>query len=81
MENERLGERRGENVSAKYCTRHGGQNFFKAGRKSSGSASLNFQAKMLKGDGRGAVKYFTEMEKGGVLLPDDVDETSGLIIK
>jgi hypothetical protein len=33
-----------------------------------------FQAKMLKGDVRGAVKYLTESEKGGVLLPDEIDE-------
>jgi hypothetical protein len=40
-----------------------------------------FQAKMLKGDVRGAVKYLTKMDKGGVLLPGDIDENYGLTIK
>ena len=32
---------------------------------------------MLRGDLRGAVKYLTETEKGGVLMPDDIDEKTG----
>jgi hypothetical protein len=40
-----------------------------------------FQVKMLKGDVQGVVKYLIEMEKGGVLLPDDIGENSGLSVK
>jgi hypothetical protein len=36
---------------------------------------------MLKGDVRGAVKYLTETEKGGVMMPDEIDEKSGLTVK
>ena len=36
-----------------------------------------FNQKVLRGDLRGAVHYITEREKGGVLMPDDVDETTG----
>jgi hypothetical protein len=36
-----------------------------------------FHRKMLRGDVRGAVRYLTEREKGGILLPDDIDEKSG----
>jgi hypothetical protein len=39
------------------------------------------QSKMLKGDLRGAVKYLSQAEKGGVLLPYDLDVKSGLTIK
>jgi hypothetical protein len=35
---------------------------------------------MLKGDVRGAVKYLTELQKGGVLLPDDIDEKTRLSV-
>jgi hypothetical protein len=33
--------------------------------------------KMLRGDVRGAVRHLTERDKGGVLMPDDIDEKSG----
>jgi hypothetical protein len=36
-----------------------------------------FQARMLKRDVRRAVKYLTESEKGGLLLPDGIDEKAG----
>ena len=36
-----------------------------------------FQAKMLCGNLRGAVKFLTDTERGGVLMPDDVDEKTG----
>ena len=32
---------------------------------------------MLRGDILGAIKYLTETEKGGVLMPDDIDEKTG----
>jgi hypothetical protein len=37
-----------------------------------------FHRKMLRGDVRGAVRYLTEREKGGILLPGDIDEKSGI---
>jgi hypothetical protein len=40
-----------------------------------------FQMKMLKGNLRGAVKHLTESEKGWVLLPDQIDEKTGLTVK
>ena len=36
-----------------------------------------FQRKMLHGDIRGAVKYLTNSEVGGVLMPSDTDAKSG----
>jgi hypothetical protein len=40
-----------------------------------------FQSNMLKGDVRGAVKYLTETEKGGVMMPDNIDDKLGLTVK
>jgi hypothetical protein len=40
-----------------------------------------FQMKMLKGDLRGAVKHLTETEKGGVLVPDQIDKKTGFTVK
>jgi hypothetical protein len=40
-----------------------------------------FQMKMLKGDLRGAVKHLTETEKGGALMPDQIDDKTGLAVK
>ena len=40
-----------------------------------------FQGKMLRGDVRGAVKFLTETEKGGILMPDDTDEKTGLSVE
>jgi hypothetical protein len=39
-----------------------------------------FHQKMLRGDVRGAVRYLSDREKGGILLPNNVDEKSGLIV-
>jgi hypothetical protein len=39
-----------------------------------------FHRRMLRGDTRGAVRYITEREKGGVLQPGDIDEKSGLSV-
>lgn len=36
-----------------------------------------FNQKMLRGDIRGAVRFITEREKGGILMPDDIDEKTG----
>jgi hypothetical protein len=36
-----------------------------------------FNMKMLRGDVRGAVRHPTERDKGGVLMPDNIDEKSG----
>jgi hypothetical protein len=36
-----------------------------------------FHQKVLRGNIRGAVRYLTEREKGGILYPDDTDEKSG----
>jgi len=36
-----------------------------------------FHQKMLRGDVRGAVRYLTEREKGGVFMPDEIDEKTG----
>jgi hypothetical protein len=36
-----------------------------------------FHRKMLRGDVRGTVRYLTDREKGGILLPDDVNKKSG----
>jgi hypothetical protein len=38
-----------------------------------------FDQKMLQGDVRGAVRYLTDREVGGVLLPSDMDEKTGLL--
>jgi hypothetical protein len=40
-----------------------------------------FQMKMIKGDLRGAVKPLTETEKGGVLMPGQIDDNTRLAIK
>jgi hypothetical protein len=48
--------------------------------KSPGRQAQHFNVKMLKGDVRGDAKYLTDMEKGGALLPDGIDENSGLAI-
>jgi hypothetical protein len=37
----------------------------------------NFHQKVLRGNLRGAERYLTEREKGGILYPDDIDEKSG----
>jgi hypothetical protein len=36
-----------------------------------------FNQKMLQGDVKGAVKFLTETEKGGVLMPNDIDKKTG----
>ena len=36
---------------------------------------------MLKGGLRGAVRFITDREKGGVFLPTDIDEKSGKLVK
>jgi hypothetical protein len=36
-----------------------------------------FNMKMLRGDVRGAVKFLTDTEKGGVLLPSAIDDKTG----
>ena len=36
-----------------------------------------FHAKVLRGNLRGAVRYITEREQGGVLFPTDIDEKTG----
>jgi hypothetical protein len=36
-----------------------------------------FHQKVLRSNLRGAVRYLTEREKGGILYPDDIDEKSG----
>jgi hypothetical protein len=36
-----------------------------------------FHQKVLRGNVRGAVRYLTEREKGGILYLDDIDENSG----
>ena len=47
------------------------------GKVSANQRAKIFNRKMLRGDLRGAVKYMTETEKGGVLMPDDIDEKTG----
>jgi hypothetical protein len=37
-----------------------------------------YHAKVLRGNLRGAVRYITDREKGGILYPDDIDEKTGL---
>jgi hypothetical protein len=37
--------------------------------------------KMLKGDLIGAVKHLPETEKGGVLMPGQIDEKTRLTVK
>jgi hypothetical protein len=37
----------------------------------------NFHQNVLRGNLRGAVRYLTEREKGGILYPDDIDKKSG----
>ncbi len=36
-----------------------------------------FHQKVLCGNLRGAVRYLTDREKGGILYPDDINEKSG----
>jgi hypothetical protein len=36
-----------------------------------------FHQKVLRGNIRGAVRYLTDREKGGILYPDDLDEKTG----
>jgi hypothetical protein len=50
-------------------------------RQSPEQRAAFFQMKMLKGDLRGAVKHLTESEKGGVLMPDQIYDKTGLTIK
>ena len=40
-----------------------------------------FKRKILTGDIRGAVKYLTNTETGGVLMPSEIDEKSGLSVE
>jgi hypothetical protein len=40
-----------------------------------------FHGKMLQGNVRGAVRYLTDREQGGILLPDDIDEKTGDSVK
>ena len=49
----------------------------KQGNVSKEQRAKIFNRKMLRGDVRGAVRYLTERDKGGVLMPDDIDEKSG----
>jgi hypothetical protein len=60
------------NIQAKLSVRQDGQPLERCVRK--------FQADMLKGGARGAVTYLTEMDKGGVLLPDDTYNTPGIYV-
>lgn len=46
----------------------------RAGTSSSGQRFKIFNDKVLLGDIRGAVKYLSNSETGGVLLPDDLDD-------
>ncbi len=49
----------------------------KQGNVSKEQRAKIFNRKMLRGDVRGAVRCLTERDKGGVLMPDDIDEKSG----
>ena len=49
----------------------------KQGNVSKEQRAKIFNRKMLRGDVRGAVRHLTERDKGGVLMPDDIDEKSG----
>jgi hypothetical protein len=40
-----------------------------------------FHQKMLRGDVRGAVRYLTGREKGGILQPTNIDEKTGDSVK
>jgi hypothetical protein len=40
-----------------------------------------FHRKMLQGDVRGAVRYLTDREKGGILRPTNIDEKTGHSVK
>jgi hypothetical protein len=46
----------------------------KQGRLTPEQRAKIFHGKMLQGDVRGAVRYLTDREKGGILQPTDMDE-------
>jgi hypothetical protein len=50
----------------------------KQGPETPDQQAKTFHQKVLKSDLRGAMRYLTEREKGGVLLPDDVCSKIGL---
>ena len=49
----------------------------KQGRLTTDQRAKIFHRKILRGDMRGTVRYLTEREKGGILMPIDTDEKSG----
>jgi hypothetical protein len=49
----------------------------RGGEVTTEQCTKTFHRKMLRGDVRGAVRYLTDREKGGILLPGDVNEKSG----
>jgi hypothetical protein len=53
----------------------------KRGQTTPEQRSKIFHQKVLRGNLRGAVRYLTEREKGGILYPDDIDEKTGLTVE
>jgi hypothetical protein len=50
---------------------------FKQGFSTPEQRAKIYNSKMLRGDIRGAVRYLTERDQGGILFPDNTDEKSG----
>ena len=50
---------------------------FKRNHTTTEQSAKIYNAKMLRGDLRGAVRYLTERDQGGILFPQDTDEKTG----
>jgi hypothetical protein len=53
----------------------------KQGKTTPEQRTKTFHQKVLRGNIRGAVRYLTEREKGGILYPDDIDEKTGKTVQ
>jgi hypothetical protein len=79
LEDENLVQGKNEHAHAGDFTRHDSASPERQDGQSPEQRARVFQMKILKGYLRGAVKYLTDTEKGGVLMLNQIDDKTGLV--